>query len=97
MANCLSYTKEWMQEQAKKAALVEVNQYISGKSGFHTDQMRFVGTDLDVLPDEFRCDYELMDEERYGDFAQNDYDFEEMFGSKDAMILVIALSHDCEL
>lgn len=97
MANCLSYTKEWMQEQAKKAALVEVNQYISGKSRFHTDQMRFVGTDLDVLPDEFRCDYELMDEERYGDFAQNDYDFEEMFGSKDAMILVIALSHDCEL
>jgi len=28
---------------------------------------------------------------------RNDYDFEEMFGSKDAMILVIALSYDCEL
>ena len=99
MARLFSYTKEWMQEQAKKAAQVEVNKYIDTDNycHFHNDQMQFVSTDLDALPDEFRCDYELMDEERYGDFAQNDYDFEELFGSKDAKILVIALSYDCEL
>ena len=93
----LSYTKEWMRKQAEQAAQVEINKYIDGKSPFHTDYMRFIGTDLDILPAEFKCDFEFMNEERYGDFAQNDYDFEEMFGSKDAMILVIALSPDCEL
>ena len=64
----LSYTREEVKKMAAQAAEVEIyrfNQADRYIRGIHTDNTDSMDVKVDDLPDEFKGDVQLMDEEEY--------------------------------
>ena len=100
----LSYTREEVKKMAAQAAEVEIyrfNQADRYIRGIHTDNTASMDMKVDDLPDEFKGEVQLMDEEEYDNTllanSSMSADFEDWYGNKKAKVLVIALSYDCEL
>lgn len=75
---------------------VEVYFSISGKSNYHTDNLKHVDIDVNILYEEV-LDYWMMDRDTYMKtiWANTSYtknDFNEVFG-KDAKVLVILIKY----
>lgn len=83
----------------------EIYRYVAKKHSIHTDSIEFLHSwenegdfsnlDLEV------CDYRLMNEEEYNNTIEANNcmtaDFETWYGDKNAIVLVIVLSEDCEV
>ena len=97
----LSYTREEVQKMAAQAVDFEIyrfNQADGYIRGIHTDNTACMDMKVDDLPDEFKGEVQLMDEEEYDHTllanSSMSADFEEWYGNKDAKVLVVALSHE---
>lgn len=97
----LSHTKEEVKKMADQAAEVEIyrfNQTDRYVHGIHTDNTACMDMKVDDLPDEFKGDVQLMDEEEYGNTilanSSISADFEDWYGDKDAKVLVVVLSYE---
>ena len=97
----LTQTRQEVQELAKQAAEVQIfrftqlDRYIRK---IHTDNTACMDMNVDDLPEEFKGDVQLMDEEEYDNTllanSCTSADFEDWYGDKDAKVLVVVLSYD---
>ena len=97
----LIQTRQEVQELAAQAAEVQIfrftqlDRYIRG---IHTDNTGGMDMNVADLPEEFKGDVQLMDEEEYDNTllanSCTSADFEDWYGDKDAKVLVVVLSYD---
>ena len=97
----LSYTKEEVNKMAAQAAEVEIYRFTQQDRyirGIHTDNTDSMDVKVDDLPDEFKGEVQLMDEEEYDNTllanSSMSADFESWYGDKDAKVLVVVLSYE---
>lgn len=97
----MTYTRNEVKEMAAQAAEVEIyrftqlDRYIRS---IHTDNTACLDMTIDNLPDEFKGDVQLMDEEEYDNTllanSSMSADFEDWHGDKNAKVLVVVLSYE---
>lgn len=97
----LKQTRQEVQELAKQAAEVQIFRFTQLDKfvhGIHTDNTGGMDMKVEDLPEEFKGDVQMMDEEDYGDtiLANSSMcaDFEDWYGDKNAKVLVVVLSYD---
>lgn len=97
----LTYTKEEVKKMAAQAAEVEIYRFNKADRyirGIHTDNTACMDMKVDDLPDEFKGEVQLMDEEEYENTllanSSMSADFESWYGDKDAKVLVVVLSYE---
>ena len=95
------YTKSKIKEMVTRADDVEIykfNQQDRYIQGIHTDNIKSTELGIEELPDEFTGIVQFMDEDDYENtiLANSSIvaDFAEWYGSKDAKVLVVALSYN---
>ena len=97
----LTQTRQEVEELAAQAVEVqifrftELDKYVHG---IHTDNTGGMDMKVADLPEEFKGDVQLMDEEEYDSTilanAMYDADFEDWYGDKNAKVLVVVLSYE---
>lgn len=97
----MNYTRNEIKQMAAQAAEVEIyhftqlDRYIRS---IHTDNTACLDITVDNLPEEFKGDVQLMDEEEYENTllanSSMSADFEDWYGDKDAKVLVVVLSYE---
>ena len=97
----LTYTKEEVKKMAAQAAEVEIYRFNKADRyirGIHTDNTACMDMKVDDLPDEFKGEVQLMDEEEYDNTllanSSMSADFDDWYGDKDAKVLVVVLSYE---
>ncbi len=97
----LTQTRQEIEQLAAQAAEVQIFRFTELDKfvhGIHTDNTAGMDMKVDDLPEEFKGDVQLMDEEEYDDTilanSSMSADFEDWYGDKNAKVLVVVLSYD---
>ena len=97
----LTQTRQEIEQLAAQAAEVQIFRFTQLDKfvhGIHTDNTGCMDMKVTDLPEEFKGDVQLMDEQEYDDtiLANSSMcaDFEDWYGDKDAKVLVVVLSYD---
>jgi hypothetical protein len=97
----LTQTRQEVEKLAAQAAEVEIFRFTQQDRyirGIHTDNTASMDMKVSDLPDEFKGDVQLMDEEEYANTilanSSMEADFADWYGDKDAKVLVVVLSYE---
>lgn len=97
----LTQTRQEIEQMAAQAAEVEIYRFTQQDRyirGIHTDNTASMDMKVGDLPDEFKGDVQLMDEEEYDSTilanSSMSADFEDWYGNKNAKVLVVVLSYE---